>query len=144
MDILNKILAFYAKSKGKTHKGLFELHVSEGKTSLNEDRFVRTIVAEMNKEISSIDVEYLAKSYCVKREDQIEFLTMSEELNKLSEGINPIMEFSNGICKDIVMGLFIQQKDANVYFESYAKQANDKIDFESFARAIKELRIDIS
>lgn len=69
MDILNKILAFYAKSKGKTHKGLFELHLKEGKSFLNEDWFVWTIVAEMNKEISSIDVEYLAKSYCLKRED---------------------------------------------------------------------------
>ena len=31
MQILNKILAFYAKSKGKTYKGLFDLYEKEGK-----------------------------------------------------------------------------------------------------------------
>lgn len=43
------------------------------------------------------------------------------------------MEFATSLCEDIMMGLFILQQDANVYFDHYAKQANDKIDYESFA-----------
>jgi len=31
------------------------------------------------------------------------------------------MEFAQQLCEDITMGLFIVQKDANVYFESFAK-----------------------
>jgi len=107
MEILNKILTFYSKSKGKTHKGLVELHLKEGKQNLNEDRFVRTIVAEIGKDITAIDVEYLAKSYCHKREDQIEILSMIDELEKLSISINPIMEFATPLCEDIICGLFI-------------------------------------
>lgn len=74
---------------------------------MSEDRFVRTIVAEIGKDITAIDVEFLAKSYCQKWEDQIEILIMIDELEKLSNGVNQIMEFATPLCEDIICGLFI-------------------------------------
>jgi hypothetical protein len=45
---------------------------------------------------------------------------MLYEVERLNEGLNPIMEFAIDIVEDIQMGLFIQHSDPQTYFEQFA------------------------
>jgi len=51
------------------------------------------------------------------------------------------MEFAIDLCQDIQMALSIEKLDPNTYFSSYARSANDKIEFAGFETAMKELHI---
>lgn len=51
------------------------------------------------------------------------------------------MEFAQEICEFIQIGLFILHTDPQTYFEQFAREANDRISFDSFTLSLKELKL---
>lgn len=66
---------------------------------------------------------------------------MIYEVEWIMEGSNPIMDFAIEMVEDIQMGLFILHSDPQNYFEQFAKEANDRISFDSFALSLRELKV---
>lgn len=90
--------------------------------------------------IKTIDAMFLAKRYCERDDDTVNYARMLDELDMLDRGLNPLMTWAEDLAASIVKAITAKSTDFETIFKKYAPGKN-VITEDQFATAMKDIGV---
>lgn len=128
-----------AFTKNEDVKEIFEEYDDKERGTISYKEF-KNAVYKVTKEVSKMRVYFLAKRYCLSRDDQIQYKKFFDELEMVKKGVNPLMEFALDFSEQVKKTLYSMHKKPKIFFNKYADQHEEIIE-ERFMKAVKDLNL---
>lgn len=137
LELINKGLK---ETKDLDKKTIFNKDDANSKGFVSFKQFHDSIKEHVPK-IQSMDAYFLAKRYCEKEDDMVNYHQLLDELDLIDRGINPLMTWAEELSEYIVKSVISKGLDFETLFKKFSP-GKTFLDEASFVKSMQDVGVD--